>query len=191
MNPALTPIATAIPSFPALTKLSVFYVRQAVMDDEVAQAMALRRAVFCEEQGIFVGSDKDDVDAHARLLIAATCDINNLTSTVLGTVRIHEASPGIWWGSRLAVHHTARRQGKLGASLIHLAVATAHAQGCETFLAHVQVQNVPMFERLHWKSLDTCLAHGREHHLMQADLSCYPPCHDPLKGFFVAPRGHA
>jgi putative N-acetyltransferase (TIGR04045 family) len=191
MNHVLNSTTPAALLSPPQGDWSTFYVRQAVMEDEIAQAMALRRAVFCEEQGIFSGSDQDEVDAHARLLIAAANAVNSGINTVLGTVRIHEASPGIWWGSRLAVQRTARRHGNLGANLIRLAVSTAHALGCETFLAHVQVQNVPMFEKLHWKSLDTSLAHGRAHHLMQADLSCYPPCHDPLMGFFVAPRGHA
>jgi putative N-acetyltransferase (TIGR04045 family) len=176
---------------PLKATLPAFYVRQAALDAEVAQAMALRRQVFCEEQGIFVGTDCDAVDAHARLLIAVACAIGNATAEVLGTVRIHEAAPGVWWGSRLAVHPSARRQGSVGAHLIRLAVSSAHALNCEVFLAHVQVQNVPMFEKLHWKSLDTCLAHGLEHHLMQADLSFYPPCKDPMMGFFIQPRSHA
>lgn len=182
---AIEPGRTPAPAWPA------FHVRQALLDEEIAQAMALRRAVFCDEQGIFTGSDRDDIDPQARLLIAAAHDVQQAHSSVLGTVRIHEASPGLWWGSRLAVQRSMRRQARLGAQLIRLAVCTAHGLGCETFLAHVQMQNVPLFEKLHWRSLDTSLAHGREHHLMQADLAHYPPCHDPLVGFFVEAGGQS
>lgn len=177
------PGRTTAPAWPA------FHVRQAVFDHEIEQAMALRRAVFCDEQGLFQGSDRDDIDLQARLLIAAACDVQPGQGSVLGTVRIHEASPRLWWGSRLAVQRAMRRQARLGEQLIRLAVCTAHGLGCETFLAHVQVQNVPLFERLHWRTLDTSLAHGREHHLMQADLAHYPPCLDPQMGFFVQAGG--
>ena len=51
--------------------------------------------------------------------------------------------------------------GSIGATLIRLAVSSAHALGCETFLAHVQSQNVPLFRALHWDVLargDACTA---------------------------------
>jgi hypothetical protein len=43
----------------------------------------------------------------------------------------------------------------------------------------VQVQNVAMFEALHWQVLDTCTLHGLPHALMQADLTYYPPAASP------------
>ena len=33
------------------------------------------------------------------------------------------------------------------------------------------------------------LLHGREHHLMQADLAHYPPCLDPYGGFVTRSTG--
>jgi putative N-acetyltransferase (TIGR04045 family) len=102
---------------------------------------------------------------------------------VVGTVRIHQAASGLWWGSRLAVHPCFRHFGHIGSTLIRLAVGSAHARGCRSFLAHVQRQNVPLFERLHWNRLHPVIVHGRAHCLMQADLASYPPCADPYAGF--------
>ena len=42
-------------------------------------------------------------------------------------------SPGLWWGSRLAVHAAFRHHGRIGATLIRLAVCSAHARGCQHF----------------------------------------------------------
>jgi putative N-acetyltransferase (TIGR04045 family) len=152
---------------------------------EINQARALRRAVFCVEQGVFAGDDIDAIDAHAQTLVALST-LGGMPDQLVGTVRIHAAEDGIWWGSRLAVHAAFRSHGRIGATLIRLAVSSAHARGCRLFLAHVQSQNVPLFEKLRWTALKEETLHGRPHHLMQADLAAYPPCHDPLTGFVTA-----
>ncbi len=156
---------------------------------ELAQARALRRAVFCAEQGVFVGDDLDRIDAHAQTLVALSL-VGGMPDQVVGTVRIHadEDAAGIWWGSRLAVHAAFRRQAAIGATLIRLAVSSAHARGAAIFLAHVQSQNLGLFQKMHWQSLRAETLHGRPHHLMQADLAMYPPCHDPLTGFTCRAR---
>ena len=157
---------------------------------EINEARKLRRAVFCEEQGLFGGrdgqGDLDAIDAHAQPIVALSC-VGGMNDQVVGTVRIHRGAErvdnGVWWGSRLAVHAGYRKHGRLGATLIRLAVSSAHARGCLVFLAHVQQQNQALFEKLHWTSLREEQLHGRPHVLMQADLAHYPPCHDPLTGF--------
>jgi putative N-acetyltransferase (TIGR04045 family) len=93
---------------------------------------------------------------------------------VVGTVRIHTTAPGVWWGSRLAVHPSFRSNGQIGSTLIRLAVGMAVLQGCTSFLAHVQWQNVALFEKLHWTLLEKVELHGREHGLMRAELDFYP-----------------
>jgi putative N-acetyltransferase (TIGR04045 family) len=148
---------------------------------EIAQARALRRAVFCAEQGVFVGDDIDSIDAHAQTLVAVSA-LAGMPDQVVGTVRIHAAEEGIWWGSRLAVHAAFRQHGRIGSTLIQLAVRSAHARGALIFLAHVQAQNVPLFRKLRWALLKEESLHGRPHALMQADLAAYPPCHDPITG---------
>ncbi len=152
------------------------------------EALALRRQVFCGEQGLFDGDDLDTIDRNepsARSLVALSC-LAGQADAVLGTVRIHQAAPGLWWGSRLAVARPWRQHRQLGSTLIRLAVCSAHALGCGSFLAHVQAQNVPLFQRLHWQVRDEMLLHGRMHALMEADLDHYPPCRAPYAGFVLA-----
>jgi putative N-acetyltransferase (TIGR04045 family) len=73
------------------------------------------------------------------------------------------------------VHPDFRSICSLGKELIRHAVCTAHARGCQRFLAHVQQQNIKLFQHLHWTLLETISVHGRPHGLMQADLGYYPP----------------
>lgn len=151
---------------------------------------ALRRTIFCEEQNIFDGTDRDEHDAEA-LPIVAVRNCMGVGDTVVGVVRIDERAPGIWWGSRLGVEESYRsltdftahdvfngdeplRFSSVGATLIYKAVSSAHAFGCQRFFAHVQRQNVPLFRRLHWDSIEEVTLHGRLHHKMEADLSQYP-----------------
>ncbi len=155
---------------------------------------ALRRQVFCAEQGLFDGDDRDAIDARALPIAAITC-IAGIGERVVGTVRIHrpapQTEPGLWQGSRLAVLPEYRRSAWLGSELIAHAVGTAHARGCTRFLAQVQVQNVRLFERLHWTALAAITVQGRPHVLMQAQLAHYPPRHADELAFYTATRAAA
>lgn len=133
----------------------------------------LRREVFCEEQKIFSGDDRDALDERALSIAAIACLIGQ-PEDVVGTVRIHECEPGTWWGSRLAVQRDYRRLAWLGTALIEHAVCTARARGASRFLAQVQVQNLRLFERLHWSAIEPISVQGRPHVLMQAELRHYP-----------------
>jgi putative N-acetyltransferase (TIGR04045 family) len=150
---------------------------------ERREAAALRRRVFCEEQGIFESDDRDDIDAVAIPLVAIS-SFGVAPHEVVGTVRIHETEPQIWWGSRLAVAPEYRRI----AALIRLAVCSAHGRGCRRFYARVQSQNALLFRRLHWRTIGEIGLRGRPHHFMQADLAWYPPISDPETGFLSLPR---
>ena len=154
---------------------------------ERREAAALRRRVFCEEQAIFQHDDRDAIDEVA-IPIVAISSFAVAPQEVVGTVRIHEPEPGIWWGSRLAVAADYRKIGALGTSLIRLAVSSAHARGCRKFFAHVQSQNASLFRRLHWQTLEEREIHGRPHHFMQANLRHYPPIADAETGFVSLPR---
>ena len=168
---------------------SLFRIKQATDPWERLGCAALRRTVFCVEQRIFSGCDRDAVDAHA-IPICALSTVGGHADAVIGTVRIHAApdAPGTWWGSRLAVETDFRRVGALGAGLIRVAVSSAYALGCTRFLAHVQSGNVPLFQALHWDSLEAFVLHGRPHHLMRADLAQYPPMEDAERGLVTLSR---
>ena len=161
---------------------------------EFAGAAALRRSVFCEEQRVFAGHDRDRIDEHAIHLVALST-MAVLADEVVGTVRIHREvrdgfgdDPTVWWGSRLAVDRRYRRVGALGEGLIRLAVSTANGLGCSRFLAHVQAQNEPLFLRLAWSSLSRLELRGLPHVFMEADLDSYPPLDDAPAGFHAVAR---
>jgi len=149
-----------------------YHIEAAILPWQIAGCFALRKQVFCTEQQIFSGDDRDEIDDACIHLAASSCMFAH-EDEIIGTVRIHQPEPGLWWGSRLAVAARLRRVGGLGASLIRLAVGTAKAQGATTFLAHVQAQNAPLFEAMDWRRLDEKCLHGRLHYLMQADLAAY------------------
>lgn len=160
-----------------------YFIRSASTPWEARGAAALRHRVFVEEQRIFPEHDRDEIDMIATHLVALSTYAHE-ADAVVGTVRIHEAEPGVWWGSRLAVDAGFRQVGRLGSELIRLAVRTAHARGCQTFLAHVQKQNAPLFRRLRWKPLAEIDLHGVAHVKMQADLAAYPPFARPEEGWY-------
>lgn len=168
-------------------RASEFQVKFATSDWERRQSYALRRSVFCEEQRIFQGDDRDAIDEHAIPIVALSM-LGIAADQLVGTVRIHEESPGLWWGSRLAVHEDFRKIGALGTTLIRLAVSSANAMGCHTFLANVQVQNALLFRRLHWEIVEEFEIYGKPHLRMKADLAFYPPCTTPQTGYVALPR---
>ena len=170
-------------AFPAFAPTG-FQVKYAVDAWERRGAAELRKMVFCVEQGLFDGDDRDALDETA-IPIVATSMMAVALDDVVGTVRINEIEPGVWQGSRLAVAPAFRRVGMLGSALIQLAVSSAHARGCTRFLAHVQSQNALLFRRLHWRTLEIVPLHGRPHHFMEADLRFYPPFRTPEAGFLA------
>ncbi|MEO0769536.1 MAG: MSMEG_0567/Sll0786 family nitrogen starvation N-acetyltransferase [Cyanobacteria bacterium J06649_4] len=150
----------------------------ALSDADVRDYFALRREIFCEEQGLFEQDDRDAVDRQAYPIVAIAHQ-ENQPDRVVGVVRIYEESLGHWYGGRLGVHPEFRRGWRIGKGLIHKAVTTANTWGCEQFLATVQLQNVRFFTRLHWDSLKEIEILERPHHLMEADLNYYPAGTEP------------
>jgi len=130
---------------------------------------ALRRSIFCLEQRLFEGDDRDEHDdaAHPIVCLAGP--------RVVGVVRIWETAPGEWWGGRLGVDAEFRTAAVVGRRLVQTAVGTARAWGARRFRATVQRANVPFFRRLRWRTLEELALLGQPHHLMEADLSWYAP----------------
>jgi putative N-acetyltransferase (TIGR04045 family) len=134
----------------------------------------LRSAVFAEEQRLFDRSDVDEHDAHATAIVAVD-HMAGMADEVVGTVRIYPTESGTWFGGRLGVSRRYRSRRSVGTSLICAAVSTACAWGCERFLATIQLQNVGYFEQHHFATVAPVDVCGKPHHLMQADLSAFPP----------------
>lgn len=170
--------------------VQTYHICAAVAPWQQAGAADLRTRVFVQEQGLFSGHDRDGIDEVAMPLVAVAEGASG-GPVVAGTVRIHEAAPGIWWGSRLAVAPEWRRVGKLGSELIRLAVGIAHARGAVEFHAHVQAQNVVLFRRLHWAVMAEVDLHGRPHAHMLADLCHYPAIENPALGWRILASGAA
>jgi putative N-acetyltransferase (TIGR04045 family) len=141
---------------------------------ERAEYFALRRSIFCVEQGLFEGHDRDDCDDRAHPIVClhgAGAD----AARVVGVVRIWEEAPGDWWGGRLGVDAQFRTVGAVGRRLVQTAVGTARAWGARRFRATVQRANVAFFRRLRWRTLEELDVLGHPHHLMEADLGWYLP----------------
>jgi putative N-acetyltransferase (TIGR04045 family) len=134
---------------------------------------ALRRAIFCDEQGLFTTDDGDAVDAAAHPIVCL--HETAADARVVGVVRIWESAPGDWWGGRLGVDADFRSAATVGRRLIQTAVGTARAWGAWRFRATVQQPNVAFFRRLRWTTVEKMDLLGQPHHLMEADLSWYAP----------------
>ena len=100
-------------------------------------------------------------------------------------MRIHQQSPGVWLGSRLAVDAAYRRQGQLGPTLIRLAVCSAHALGCEAFLCPGPASERTAISPHALANPGGLELRGVSNARMQADLAFYPPCDDPRSGMVI------
>jgi predicted GNAT family N-acyltransferase len=116
----------------------VLEVRRAADEDELAQALALRRAVFVDEQGVPLAAERDGRDSEAMHLVALE------GGRVLGTCRLLLASSRDRRGAgvevrlgRLAVAPEGRRRG-IASALLTAAEQEARAAGAERIVLHAQ-----------------------------------------------------
>ena len=128
----------------------------------------IRHEVFVEEQQLFTGTDRDEHDDNPDVVHVLAL----LNDEPVGTVRLFPLRDGdrLWQGDRLAVLRSARILG-LGRPLVRFAVATAGERGGREMVAHIQLQNVALFERLGWhKHGDIEVYVGVPHQPMAIDL---------------------
>jgi putative N-acetyltransferase (TIGR04045 family) len=130
---------------------------------------AIRRAVFVDEQALFIGADLDEHDAGAIHIIAVVAE----SGQVVGAVRVYEVEAGVWYGGRMAVLPAYRQhRPPVGPMLDRLAEQTVSERGCQRFLAYIQLQNVRFFERLGWRKVGEPVLHcGQLHQVMEANLA--------------------
>ncbi|MFY0405462.1 MSMEG_0567/sll0787 family protein [Solicola sp. PLA-1-18] len=143
---------------------AAFRIEQAATTAELDAYRSLRHDVFVAEQGLFAGSDHDDVDDDPRtvVLLAVSPD-----GEVIGGVRLAPQGQGRdlgWWaGSRLVVAAGARRGPSVGPALVRAACARAETEGVLRFDACVQSANETMFARLGWERRHDTSLHGAPH----------------------------
>lgn len=146
-----------------------FRIEQAADEPTMQAYRSLRRRVFVDEQGLFAGSDDDDLDSDPRTVVLVARDPG--TGDVLGGVRLGPCVPGRdigWWaGSRLAVERQARARGGIGPALVRAACAHAEQAGALRFDATVQPANEGLFRRVGWLRVGECVVAGVPHVLMR------------------------
>jgi len=108
--------------------------------ENLSICLALRRAVFVEEQGVPREVDDDGRDAECTQFLAW------VNGVPIGTARMREVD-GVAKGERLAVLEDFRGHGA-GRVLMDVLEATARAGGLRTVLVHAQEHVVPFYEKL-------------------------------------------
>jgi putative N-acetyltransferase (TIGR04045 family) len=119
----------------------------------------LRHHEFVLAQGLFAGSDLDDVDDDPRTVVLVARDADG---AVVGGVRLAPAIPddiGWWRGSRLVVSSGGRGAGP---ALVRAACARAEASGVLRFDATVQQRYAGLFGRLGWDAVRPVALPGME-----------------------------
>lgn len=142
--------------------------RPAVTPDELETHYRIRHEVFVEEQQLFTGTDRDRFDDDPDVVHV----LAYLNDEPVGTVRLFplDKADRLWQGDRLAVVRSARIHG-LGRPLVRFAVATAGERDGREMVAHIQLQNVALFERLGWhKYGEVEIYVGVHHQPMAIDL---------------------
>lgn len=139
-------------------------VRAARGEDELAGALALRRAVFVEEQGVPLHEELDEHDAEALHLVALD------GGTVVGTCRLLEAGDALKLG-RMAVAPAARRRG-IAARLLDEAEAHARARGIGVIRLSSQVGARAVYERAGYTAYgERFVEAGIDHVMMEKALA--------------------
>jgi putative N-acetyltransferase (TIGR04045 family) len=121
--------------------------RPAATPEELETHHRIRHEVFVREQALFTGTDRDGQDEHPETVHVLAF----LGGEPVGTVRLFplDRDGDQWQGDRLAVVRSARIHG-LGRPLVRFAVVTAGQRGGREMIAHIQLQNVALFERIGW-----------------------------------------
>jgi predicted GNAT family N-acyltransferase len=142
-------------------------VRPARDAGEVAAAMALRRAVFCDEQGVSLADELDGRDAEALHLVVVQ------DGAVVATCRLLADGAKVKL-ARMAVARSTRGRGLAGALLAE-AERRAPALGAQRIALDAQLGARAIYERGGYRACgDVFLDAGIEHIAMVKDLRAAP-----------------
>ncbi|GAA4265895.1 MSMEG_0567/sll0787 family protein [Frondihabitans peucedani] len=152
---------------------------------DIDEYRRLRRAAFVDEQGIFEGTDRDDLDDDPRTVVL----VARAGSTVVGGVRISPVGVrdiGWWTGSRLVVAPSARSVAGIGSALVAAACALAEQLGVVRFDATVQSRSSILFRRLGWQTTGTLVIGGVDHLAMRWPVDRHQRLVDATKAHLEA-----
>jgi predicted GNAT family N-acyltransferase len=131
---------------------------------ELADALELRRSVFCEEQGVPEHEEFTDQDSQAQHLVAIA------DGEVLGTCRLLFDRDTVQLG-RLAVDPRARHRGIATGLLAH-AERLARATGAQRIVLDAQTQALELYIASGYRELgQRFLEVGIEHMRMEKSLA--------------------
>jgi predicted GNAT family N-acyltransferase len=131
-----------VASCPDVSVIS-YQVRRVRGKDEMREAIALRHAVFCREQGVPEFEELDGRDSEG-IHLAAIAD-----GDLVGTCRLLHVGHTVQF-SRLAVRADARRQG-IATRLLELADSESRALGAKRLVLHAQTYARELYERVGYR----------------------------------------
>jgi putative N-acetyltransferase (TIGR04045 family) len=159
-----------------------FLIRRAGDAADLAGYRRLRKNEFVDEQGLFAGSDRDDIDDDPRTVVLVAAEASG---AVLGGVRLAPVGArdlGWWTGSRLVTAAGARSSG-VGPALIRAACAHVESAGVLRFEATVQRRYQSLFTALGWDSLGDTDVAGQPHVWMRWPLNPFHGLTQATKSF--------
>jgi len=121
-------------------------VRRVAGDASLADAHAVRRAVFVEDQGVPEDVEMDGLDPEAWHLVAYA------GTEPVGTARLREPDPGVAKVERVAVREAYRSQG-LGRRLVHDLEDLARREGMDEATLHAQTTVEEFYESLGYETV--------------------------------------
>jgi putative N-acetyltransferase (TIGR04045 family) len=119
-------------------------IRWASEPDDVPGAIALRKQVFCGEQGVPIDEEIDGLDDDAQHLVALAPEEDG-RERVIGTVRLLVSGDRAKIG-RVAVERHWRRRG-IAARMLQMALARASERGCTRARLAAQLDAVALYEQ--------------------------------------------
>jgi predicted GNAT family N-acyltransferase len=139
-------------------------VREASSRDEVADALALRSRVFCDEQGVSFEADQDGRDPEAVHIVAVEDGV------VIGTCRLLFRGAVARLG-RLAVERD-RRGERIAEAILREADRVASEAGAESIALHAQTYALTLYEQAGYEEYGpTFVEEGIEHVAMEKRLA--------------------
>jgi predicted GNAT family N-acyltransferase len=132
---------------------------------ELRAALALRRLVFIDEQGIEAAEEFDHLDDEAVHLVALS------EGVVIGTCRLLDADGSRLRLGRMVVAAGQRRRG-VAAAMLRAAETHARARGARAITLNAQTYACPLYRAAGYRVVgDTFMEAGLEHVKMELDLA--------------------